>query len=99
MIAFMFIFNIFFCSIFSFPPMWFVKCAVGRGFRGRSAGGMGCLSARGHEVGIQGAQVVGVQGPRWREYRGPRWLEVCKGPVSRSTGGPRGCSAGGLGGI
>ena len=33
--------------------MWFVKCAVGRGPRGRSTGGMGSPSARGHEVRVQ----------------------------------------------
>ena len=33
--------------------MWFVKCAVGRGPRGRITGGMGGPSARGHEVRVQ----------------------------------------------
>ena len=54
--------------------MWFVKCAVGRGPRGRSAEGMGGSSARGHEVRVQGFLGGGSAG----------------GPGGGSTGGPGG---------
>ena len=99
MIAFIFIFNIFFCLIFSFPPIWvlcvkmmrmMMECAVGKGPRGRSAGGTGGLSAGGHVAGVQGSQVEGVQGAHVAGGLG--------GPGSWSTGGPRGRSAGGSGG-
>ena len=50
--------------------MWFVKCAVGRGPRGRSTGGMGSPSARGHEVRVQRAQMEGVQGAQVKGVQG-----------------------------
>ena len=50
--------------------MWFVKCAVGRGPRGRSTGGMGGPSARGHEVRVQGAQMEGGQGAQVKGVQG-----------------------------
>ena len=74
MIAFMFIFNILFCSVFH--PFRFVKFAVGREPRGWSAGGMGGSSAR--------AMRSEYKGPRWRECWGPGWRE-CRGPGGWSS--------------
>ena len=97
MIAFMFIFKILFCSVFH--PFGFVKFAVGRGPRGWSAGGRGGSSARAMRSEYKGPRWRECRGPGWRECREPRLLEVYRGPVSKGTGCPGGCSAGGSGGI
>ena len=77
-----------------------MECAVGKGPRGRSAGGTGGLSARGHEVGVQGAQVEGVQEAQVEGVQGgPGGWRFVGAQVAGAQGAQGAAVQDGLGGI